>query len=86
MCIWCKLGLHPFYISKGVLGTELDGTMLRRYMVVSKAWPQNKIGKFEYLIINLTILKSIMFLLLATPFCWEVPGVTKCDRFPCSDK
>ena len=55
MRICCKLGLRPIYISIVVKGTNLDGTRLRRYPAVSKAYPQKGIGNNEKQIINLTM-------------------------------
>ena len=55
MRICCKLGLRPIHISIGVKGTDLDGTRLRRYPAVSKAYPQKDVGTNEKQIINLTM-------------------------------
>ena len=45
--IWFKLGLRPDHNYVGVFRTDLDGTKFKRYIAVSKAYPQNEIGKDE---------------------------------------
>ena len=47
MRIWFKLGLRPFHNSVGVLETDLEGTKFNKYVAVSKAYPQNDIGRDE---------------------------------------
>ena len=44
--IWFKLGLLPFHNSVGVLETDL-GIKFNKYVAVSKAYPQNDIGRDE---------------------------------------
>ena len=44
---WYKLGLRPFHNSVGVLETDLEGIKFNKYVAVSKAYPQNDIGRDE---------------------------------------
>ena len=44
---WRKLGLRPFHNSKGVLGTDLEGTTFKIYTVVCNAYPQKVVGNDE---------------------------------------
>ena len=64
-------GIHN---SIGVLGTNFDGTELKRCIVVPKAYPQKEIGRVGLVNMDLTITKRVLFLLSATPFCCVVPG------------
>ena len=84
MQTWCKPGSRPIHISIGVKCTDLDGTRLRRYLVVSNAYPYKDVGSVEKLIIDLTIFNRVRFLLSTTPFCCRVPGVVNWDIIPCS--
>ena len=55
MQTWCKLGLQPTHISIGVKCTNLNGTRLRRYLVISKAYHQKDVKSVNKLIIDLTM-------------------------------
>ena len=55
MQTWCKPSLRLIHIFIGVKGTDLDGARLRRYLVVSKAYPQKDVGSVKKLIMNLTM-------------------------------
>jgi hypothetical protein len=42
MWIYLKQGFRPIHNSIGILETYLDGTKFSKYVVVSKAYPQNE--------------------------------------------
>ena len=75
MCIWFKLGFHPFHNSKGVLGTALDGTLFKIYTAIYKASLHMLEGRLDKLIMLLTMSINVRFLLSATPFCCGEPGI-----------
>ena len=59
MRTWCKPGLRPVHILIGVKGTDFDGTRLRRYHAVSKAYPQKDVGSVEKLIMDLIMSNKV---------------------------
>ena len=83
MQTWCKPSSRPIHISIGVKGTNLDATRLRRYPIVSKAYPQKDMGSVEKLIMDLTMSNRVRFLLFATPFCCGVLRVVNWDIISC---